>query len=543
MESLERSRARRAEGVRGRRHAAREPEPRGRPRREPARAPGRRRPAIELGGAPARREPARARGRARPAIELAEPRAHRDLTDAELWDWSLRRSRERRELAAAQGFELPARGMSVAALVALTGGPVAGIAVAKVLSSGGSSGQRAPHVRPARAAAPARSAGREAAPAPAASSASLERRATVAAAAAPRAAARPEATSSTRSGPRAKIEATTAKAGAPAGAEAVTQGTGSKPVASSAAANPAQDSAAPGRGGVKRTAGGEGAAKRPAGVRGLQQALGVPADGVFGPATEKALKRWQKRHRLEADGVAGPETRKALGLGEGRVLKRKKRAHRAHHGGRRHAAAGHRARHGGGVRALQRALGLPADGVFGPATEKALKRWQRKHGLAADGVAGPQTRRALGLGPGSVLKRKGHARHGHRRHSGGGGGGGSSSVVQRVIAAANAIATKPYKYGGGHGSWNDSGYDCSGSVSYALHGGGLLSAPVASGGFMSYGASGPGRHITIYANSGHVYMTIDGRRYDTSARYENGSRWSSQGRSGGGYVVRHPPGY
>jgi hypothetical protein len=144
-----------------------------------------------------------------------------------------------------------------------------------------------------------------------------------------------------------------------------------------------------------------------------------------------------------------------------------------------------------------------------------------------------------------VLKRKGHARHGRRRHSGGGGGGGggSSSVVQRVIAAANAIATKPYKYGGGHGSWNDSGYDCSGSVSYALHGGGLLSAPLASGGFMSYGAPGPGRHITIYANPGHVYMTIDGRRYDTSARYENGSRWSSHGRSGGGYVVRHPPGY
>jgi hypothetical protein len=115
--------------------------------------------------------------------------------------------------------------------------------------------------------------------------------------------------------------------------------------------------------------------------------------------------------------------------------------------------------------------------------------------------------------------------------------------VQRVIAAANAIATKPYIYGGGHGSFNAPGYDCSGSVSYALHGGGLLSSPLDSSALMSYGAPGPGRHITIYANAGHAYMTIDGRRFDTSARSQTGSRWGGGSRGGGGFVVRHPAGY
>ena len=173
--------------------------------------------------------------------------------------------------------------------------------------------------------------------------------------------------------------------------------------------------------------------------------------------------------------------------------------------------------------ALQRALGVPADGVFGPQTERALKRWQRSRGLAADGVAGPATRRALGLGPGPMLQarrprgRERRRRLGHR--------------AARRSRPANRIAYKPYKYGGGHGSFRDSGYDCSGSVSYALHGGGLLGRPRASGGFTSYGRPGRGRRITIYANSGHVYMVIDGRRFDTSARRISGSRWTSRQRA------------
>jgi hypothetical protein len=202
---------------------------------------------------------------------------------------------------------------------------------------------------------------------------------------------------------------------------------------------------------------------------------------------------------------------------------------------------------GPAVALVQQRVGAAVDGVFGNGTFRLVKRWQRAHGLRADGVAGPQTRSKLGLGGGKVLKRRGGhgGHHAHRRHRSGGGsstGGGGSSTVQRVIAAANQIATKPYIYGGGHGSFNAAGYDCSGSVSYALHGGGLLSTPMDSSGFMSYGAPGPGKHITIYANPGHVYMTIDGRRFDTSSRSQTGSRWGGGGRSGGGFVVRHPNG-
>ena len=82
--------------------------------------------------------------------------------------------------------------------------------------------------------------------------------------------------------------------------------------------------------------------------------------------------------------------------------------------------------------------------------------------------------------------------------------------VKQVIAAGNEIAKKPYKYGGGHGDWTDSGYDCSGSVSYALHGAGLLQPPEDSGEFMSWGFSGRGEWITVYANGGHVYMKVAG---------------------------------
>jgi cell wall-associated NlpC family hydrolase len=116
------------------------------------------------------------------------------------------------------------------------------------------------------------------------------------------------------------------------------------------------------------------------------------------------------------------------------------------------------------------------------------------------------------------------------------------SVVAAVIGAGNAIATTPYKWGGGHGAWKDNGYDCSGSVSFALAGAGLMNSPLTSGAFMSWGDPGPGRWITIYANNGHVFMVVAGLRFDTSGA-NGGTRWqSAKARSYSGFAVRHPPG-
>ena len=116
-------------------------------------------------------------------------------------------------------------------------------------------------------------------------------------------------------------------------------------------------------------------------------------------------------------------------------------------------------------------------------------------------------------------------------------------VVKRVILAANEIAKFPYKWGGGHGAWRDSGYDCSGSVSFALAGAGLLDRPLASGGFINYGDEGPGKWITIYTNPGHIFMVVAGLRFDTSGRGRAGTRWQQAPRTVRGFVVRHPPGY
>ncbi|MFT4036007.1 MAG: hypothetical protein QM679_10585 [Patulibacter sp.] len=117
----------------------------------------------------------------------------------------------------------------------------------------------------------------------------------------------------------------------------------------------------------------------------------------------------------------------------------------------------------------------------------------------------------------------------------------ADAVVARVVAAANQIATTPYVWGGGHGGASG-GYDCSGSVSYALAAGGLLSSPLTSGGFMSWGVAGVGQRITVYANAGHAYMVVDGRRFDTSALRAGGTRWTSAARSNAGFVARHPAG-
>jgi lysozyme family protein len=254
-------------------------------------------------------------------------------------------------------------------------------------------------------------------------------------------------------------------------------------------------------------------------VKKLQRLLHVTVDGAFGKGTKAAVKRFQRRHGLTADGVVGPATWRAL----------KRSSARSSSGSRVTSR-------GSSVALLQRKLGISADGVFGPGTQRAVRSFQRRRGLTADGVVGPATWSALGVrGSHPVLKRG-------RLRGGSSTGSGIPIRVQRAINAANRIAHMPYRYGGGHRSFTDSGYDCSGSLSYVLHAAGALNSPLDSGSLAGWGAPGPGRWITIYAHGGHAYAVIRGKRYDTSSLHVNGSRWTRIMRSSAGYTVRHPPG-
>jgi peptidoglycan hydrolase-like protein with peptidoglycan-binding domain len=282
----------------------------------------------------------------------------------------------------------------------------------------------------------------------------------------------------------------------------------------------------------------------------LQEKLGVSVDGTYGPETERAVKRLQAINHLHIDGVVGSSTWSVLKVRDSAVLHPEKSQapkHKSDAAAHERSAAAATHSHSQSpvsgaeaVRRLQEALGVEADGNYGPRTESAVKHFQSAHGLQVDGVVGPATWSALGIDSHSTL----HPHHAH--HSSGGGSSTSSSggsgVVARVIAAADEIATRPYTWGGGHGSFQSVGYDCSGSVSYALHGGGLLSSPEDSSGLESYGEAGPGRYITIYADAEHAWMVIDGRRFDTIALQETGNRWSDSMMSTSGYVVRHPAG-
>ncbi|MGO9489952.1 MAG: peptidoglycan-binding protein [Solirubrobacteraceae bacterium] len=293
-------------------------------------------------------------------------------------------------------------------------------------------------------------------------------------------------------------------------------------------------------------------------VRRLQSALHLPADGDFGPETEAAVRRLQDRHGLTVDGIVGPATWGVIGVSGAETLTPPPSAlpvHRSHHHSAVAATAGQPGPEGEGggdaVRRLQKALKLPEDGEFGPETEAAVRRLQARHGLTVDGVVGPATWQLLGVTTEGTLTPSATVLHSSEASStdtaGGGGEGstssaGASGIVGRVIAAGDEIATRPYVWGGGHGSFISDGYDCSGSVSYALHGAGLLSSPEDSTGLESYGEPGPGRDITIYANAEHAFMVVDGKRFDTVALAETGSRWSDSMTSTAGFVARHPAG-
>jgi peptidoglycan hydrolase-like protein with peptidoglycan-binding domain len=305
-------------------------------------------------------------------------------------------------------------------------------------------------------------------------------------------------------------------------------------------------------------------------VKQLQSALHLSVDGQFGPETEAAVRRLQARHGLSVDGVVGPATWKVIGVQGQETLTPPPSAITppAPHTATNVAASDTGLTPGAGgtsgdpqvppasgataVEWLQAALHLPVDGEFGPETEAAVRRLQARHGLDVDGVVGPATWAVIGVQSAATLTPPPSALAapstpstgaGGEANAGASGGGEAESVVARVIAAADEIATRPYVWGGGHGSFESYGYDCSGSVSYALHGGGLLSSPEDSTGLESYGEPGPGKYITIYANAEHAYMVIDGKRFDTVALAETGSRWSdSPGDDGGGFIERHPAG-
>jgi hypothetical protein len=115
--------------------------------------------------------------------------------------------------------------------------------------------------------------------------------------------------------------------------------------------------------------------------------------------------------------------------------------------------------------------------------------------------------------------------------------------VKNAIYAANQITNKPYRYGGGHRRFDDSGYDCSGSVSFALRGGKFLKRPLHSSAFMRWGVAGPGQWVTVYTNPGHAYAMIAGLRFDTSGPGERGPRWRRSARSSSAYTARHPDGF
>ena len=215
--------------------------------------------------------------------------------------------------------------------------------------------------------------------------------------------------------------------------------------------------------------------------------------------------------------------------------------------------------YGRDVRVLQDFLGrvglaTPVDGAYGPFTARRVKSWERRSERRVDGRMSRAEARVLRgqvdagvrvhtaqpvpqpvpAGEDAVIDSRGRAI----------APSSAPERVKAVIAAANRIVDKPYRYGGGHGRWEDSGYDCSGSMSYALHGGGLLSRALTSSGFSSFGEPGRGEWITTYGSGGHSYMVVAGLRFDTGYNDDtsDGPSWSARMRPSRGYTARHPAG-
>ena len=213
---------------------------------------------------------------------------------------------------------------------------------------------------------------------------------------------------------------------------------------------------------------------------------------------------------------------------------------------------------GADVEQLQRLLteyGVPtsADGQFGRQTKRAVKTWERSGARRANGRASVSEQVALqaAVERGETLDGTTEASAptvpGEQATLGADGlavaPDSAPQQVKDIIAAGNEIASKPYKYGGGHGRWKDTGYDCSGSMSYAFHGAGMLDTALDSTGFMSWGDAGKGTWVTTYANAGHSYMVVAGPALRHERRHRRRLALAHQPCARRrGYTVRHPEG-
>jgi peptidoglycan hydrolase-like protein with peptidoglycan-binding domain len=325
----------------------------------------------------------------------------------------------------------------------------------------------------------------------------------------------------------------------------------------------------------------------------------TPAVGIFGPITANNVKRFERRYHLKVDGIvtsalvrklqlvlagaANADSSPGSGgtaLGQGGTTGRKatKQAARAadptsvissngvlapvvQDGGSEHLGERtlRQGMHGHDVRVLQGYLTLAGfatavDGEFGPGTKANVIKFEQANGLNDNGVVTYAQSQALRQAVSQAITASGPVGKATLNSDGTvTPPSGAPQAVVDAINAANSIIDTPYRIGGGHGKFNDSAYDCSGAVSFALHGANLLSSPEDSTQLESYGSAGPGQWMTIYADASHTFIVIAGLAFDT-AHYGpttpggSGPRWLTAAnatanlRDGGNYVVRHPSG-